>query len=57
MALLFWFWLIDAERWNMSEFDIKAALQRRVAAMIRDHARRRIMKDTYQYWLRLIARN
>ena len=41
----------------MSEFDIKAALQRRVAAMIRDHARRRIMKGAYKYWLRLIVRN
>jgi len=41
----------------MSEFDLKAALQRRVAAMIRDHARRHIMKGAYKYWLRLIARN
>ena len=41
----------------MSEFDIRAALQRRVAAMIRDHARRRIMESAYQYWLRLIARD
>ena len=32
----------------MSEFDIRAALQRRVAAMIRDHARRRIMESAYQ---------
>ena len=57
MALLFWLWFIDADRWSMSEFDVKAALQRRVAAMIRDHARRRIMKGAYKYWLRLIARN
>jgi len=41
----------------MSELDVKAALQRRVAAMIRDHARRYIMKSAYQYWLRLISRN
>ena len=41
----------------MSEFDVKAALQRRVAAMIRDHARRCTMKGAYQYWLRLITPN
>ncbi len=42
----------------MSELDLhKIALQRKVVAMIRKHARRRLMENAYEYWRRLIRAN
>ncbi len=37
--------------------DLKTALQLRVVAMIRHHARRRLMENAYAYWRRLIQCN
>jgi hypothetical protein len=41
----------------MPNFDMRSALQRKVVAMIRSHARRRIMASAYEYWRRLIQSN
>jgi hypothetical protein len=42
----------------MSEFDLhKTALRLKVVAMIRLHARRRLMENAYEYWRRLIQAN
>ncbi len=37
--------------------DIKTALRLRVVAMVRMHARRRLMENAYEYWRRLIQCN
>jgi hypothetical protein len=36
---------------------IRLVLQRRVVQMIRQHARDRLMRDSYGYWRRLIKEN
>ncbi|MFT5087472.1 MAG: hypothetical protein ACI906_001573 [Candidatus Latescibacterota bacterium] len=42
----------------MSESDLhKIALRGKVVEMIRMHARRRFMKNAYEYWRRLIQAN